>query len=90
MKLVQRQLGKAVCGDEAIYREALSLFRELWDGRPIRLLGIRSAKLVREDEPEQMSLFEFTSSEKQRKLDRALAKIREKYGEDAVKKGRFL
>ena len=31
-------------------------FGKFWNGEPIRLLGLRSSKLVHEDEPEQMSL----------------------------------
>lgn len=111
----QRQMKRATNSDMDIYREAVSLFRELWDGRPVRLLGIRSSKLAGEDEPEQLSIFDLPlprdgghektsetspgregqekssipDSEKQRKLDRALDEIRKKYGEDAVKRGRF-
>lgn len=111
----QRQMKRATNSDMDIYREAVSLFRELWDGRPVRLLGIRSSKLAGEDEPEQLSIFDLPlpkagghektsetspgregqekssipDSEKQRKLNRALDEIRKKYGEDAVKRGRF-
>ena len=49
----QRQLGRATNQDQDIYEEAKVLFRELWDGTPVRLLGIRSSKLVQEDEPLQ-------------------------------------
>ena len=89
------------------------MFAERWDGRPVRLLGIRSSKLVGEDEPEQLSIFDIpvvqaraaekadigkeaeetscaVKAEKQKKLDLALDEIRKKYGEDAVKRGRFL
>lgn len=109
----QRQLGKSTNSDTDIYREAVSLFQELWDGRPVRLLGIRSSKLVGEEEPEQLSIFDIPAepeklrekpsvkkekekrsgipdTDKQKKLDRALDEIRKKYGEDAVKRGRFL
>lgn len=43
---------------DTIYRTACSLFDEIWDGTPVRLLGIRSSKLVPEGEPVQMSLFD--------------------------------
>lgn len=43
---------------DAIYQTARSLFDEIWDGTPIRLLGIRSSKLAPEGEPVQMSLFD--------------------------------
>ncbi len=88
----QRQLLKNTDADADIYRTSVELFRELWDGRPIRLLGIRSARLSRADEPEQMSIFdpEFQDGEyrrKQRKLDQAMDEIRKKYGADAVQRG---
>lgn len=97
----QRQLKKAVNSDTDIYREATELFDEMWDKRPIRLLGIRSSKLISEDEPEQMSIFDYPAldskqrkaapdADKQRKLNSALDEIRRKYGEDAVKRGTFL
>ena len=57
----QRQLVKHTSGDTEIYRTALELFDELWDGRPVRLLGIRSSRLVGEDEPEQLSIFDLPS-----------------------------
>lgn len=74
---------------DALYHQALDLFDELWDGRPIRLLGLRSGKLTAENEPVQLSLFDYKTpvSEKQEKLDAALDKIRQKYGEDSVKRG---
>ena len=86
-----------------IYRLACSLFDELWDGRPVRLLGIRSSRLVSVEEPIQLSIFDLPvpqkekeeahpapSPEKLKKLDAAMDSIRQKYGKDAVKRGRFL
>ena len=35
----------------------MSLFDKLWNGDPIRLLGVRASKLVKPDEPYQLSLF---------------------------------
>lgn len=109
----QRQMKRPTNSDTDLYREAASLYRELWDGRPVRLLGIRSSKLVGEDEPEQLSIFDIPAAqggrqeksqagkqteerfaapdtERQKKLNRALDEIRKKYGENAVKRGRFL
>ncbi len=92
-----------------LYQLACSLFDSLWDGRPFRLLGVRSSRLISEDEPVQLSIFDLppvapgTSKEKEgipaskspspeklKKLDSALDHIRQKYGSDAVKRGRFL
>ena len=91
----QKQLQRATNTDKMIYETACDLFRELWNGQPIRLLGIRSSKLVDENEPEQMSIFDFQEimeketpkDEKHQKLDKALDKIRKKYGEDAIVRG---
>ena len=54
----QKQLFRSTNNDMEIYDIAMELFREFWNGEPIRLLGLRSSKLVHEDEPEQMSLFD--------------------------------
>ncbi len=85
-----------------IYETACELFDELWDNSPVRLLGIRTSKLVDITEPTQLSLFDyihtmentdsFVSSEKktskkQKNLEKALDKIREKYGKDAIVRG---
>ncbi len=77
-----------------IYQTACRLFDELWNGKPIRLLGIRTSKLVSDTEPRQMSLFELQEetpkSEKQQKLDSALDSLRDKYGKDIIKRGSLL
>lgn len=91
----QKQLLRATNTDKAIYETACELFRELWSGAPIRLLGIRTSKLVGETEPEQMSIFDLQNTieqenqenEKHQKLNKALDQIRKKYGEDAIVRG---
>lgn len=94
----QKQLEKATHTEQGIYEAACALFKELWNGEPIRLLGIRTSKLTDEAEPVQMSIFDFQpemeqkvqKEEKHQKLDKALDEIRKKYGEDAVKRGTLL
>lgn len=91
----QKQLSRATNTDQMIYETACELFRELWNGQPIRLLGIRSSKLADQNEPEQMSIFDFQEmmeqgtpkDEKHQKLDKALDQIRKKYGEGAIIRG---
>lgn len=87
----QMQMEKASNQDQDIYRSAIELFRELWNGEPIRLLGIRTSKLSEESEPEQLSLFDikFESEEtrkKKKNLKEALKKLEGKYGDGIVKK----
>ncbi len=43
---------------QIIYQTSCRLFDELWNGSPIRLLGIRSSKLTDVSEPSQLSLFD--------------------------------
>jgi len=77
---------------DIIYHKACALFDELWDGTPIRLLGIRTTKLVEETAPVQMNLFDYQApvSERQKKLDAALDRIRTRFGNDAIKRGSLL
>ncbi|MCH5256349.1 MAG: DNA polymerase IV [Lachnospiraceae bacterium] len=96
----QTTLHTPTCGSDTIYRVSYALLNELWDGTPIRLLGIRSAKLVSSNEPIQMSLFDMPaasvddkpsiSSRKELELEKALDSIRKKYGADAVVRGSLL
>lgn len=103
----QTQALSPVCSTDEIYRLACVLFDDLWDGRPIRLLGIRTSRLSSAEEPVQLSIFDLQptspstqtkkeeaipapSPEKLKKLDAAMDSIRQKYGKDAVKRGRFL
>ncbi len=93
----QKQLLKPTNGDQIIYNASVELFRELWNKEPIRLLGIRTSKLVEEGEPEQLSIFDIQYEQKTKnviqkekrheELDKALDKIREKYGKGAVIRG---
>lgn len=71
---------------DEIYRAACRLFDELWDGTPIRLLGVQTGKVTRDGEVRQMSLFDSTDYEKLEKLDRAMDSIREKFGTGAVQR----
>ncbi len=90
----QKQLIQNTNSEQLLYENACALFRELWNGEPIRLLGIRTSKLVEESAPEQLTIFDIQpekqKDEKQRKLEKALDDIRRRFGEDAVKRGRFL
>lgn len=87
---------------DTIYRTACDLFDEIWDGTPVRLLGIRSSKLVSCGEPVQLSLFDLPqssqssssrpepSSKKKEQLDAALDSIRKRYGADSIVRGSLL
>lgn len=72
-----------------IYYHVCKLFDQLWNGNPIRLLGVQTSKATNESN-RQYSLFETQNVEKLSKLDAAIDKIRNKYGEDSVKRASFV
>ena len=90
----QTQLDKPSSEDEVLYETACQLFEETWDGEPIRLLGIRTAKLVDASEPVQLSIFDIEMpkppDEKHQKLNRAMEEIRSRFGKDAVVKASLM
>ena len=75
--------------EKKLYHAACHLFDTLWNGNPIRLLGVRAGKLTDADEPVQLDLFSYDpkASEKEQKMERAMDKIREKFGKDLIQKG---
>lgn len=72
-----------------IHQAACRLFEELWDGTPIRLLGIQTTRM-KEEGARQMSIFDDTDYEKLEKMDKAVDSIRGKFGADSVKRASFL
>ena len=72
-----------------IYSHVCRLFDQLWNGNPIRLLGVHTSKATNE-QLRQYSLFEGQNVEKLSKLDSAIDAIRSKYGEDSVKRASFV
>ncbi len=85
---------------QIIYELSCRLFDELWNGSPIRLLGVRCSRLMDASTPTQLSLFDMPeqkksspaspSREKLAALDKTLDTIRQKYGENAVVRGNTL
>ena len=88
-----------------IYELSCRLFEQLWNGSPIRLLGIRTSKLQDIGEPVQMSLFDMEfpdekkkeevllkgpNREKLEKLDLAMDSIKKRFGSGAIVRGSVL
>jgi len=71
-----------------IYMSICDLFDELWDGRPIRQLGVSVSDLEFSD-IKQINLFQDQLSVKNEILDKAVDKIRAKYGDESVIRGVF-
>ena len=90
----QTTLSTATNTTDVIYNCACNLFAESWNGSPVRLLGIRSAKLEAANTPTQLSMFDMEDNsvhdEKKQKLDAALDLIRQKHGTNAITRGSLL
>lgn len=75
-----------------IYREACRIFDEAWDGvTPLRQLGVQMTKLSGQPY-QQFDLFSGMSPEqyeKKLKLDETVDALRDKFGEDAIRRGKF-
>ncbi len=69
-----------------IHKAACSLFDELWDQTPIRNLGIQTSKVVSDADARQMNLFGLETDEKKAKLDKAIDKIRNRYGVSSIQR----
>ncbi|MBQ7565816.1 MAG: DNA polymerase IV [Oscillospiraceae bacterium] len=86
----QRSLASATNVTEELYRASCAVLAELWDRKtPLRQLGVRVGK-VTADGAWQYSLFDPKDFVRMEKLDAAVDAIREKYGEDAIRRARFL
>lgn len=73
-----------------LYAMVCQLFDELWNGSPIRLLGVRCTKLYEDTAARQLNLFDTVDYEKQSRLDQAMDHIRTRYGNDAIKRASFM
>jgi len=72
-----------------IYGTVCQLFDTLWDRTPIRLLGVQTTRLSQETLI-QGSLFDTGKRDKLTKLDAAVDTIRNRFGDDAVKRACFV
>jgi len=84
----QRKLNTPIDSTNCIYETSKELFDELWKGEPIRRFSIELSQLCSNDFC-QLSIFDLVY-EKERKLDRTIDKIRNKYGCDSVVRSCFL
>ena len=85
----QRKIHVATDSTTYIHRIAMELFDELWNGKPIRKLGLRVSDLYT-NEYVQLSLLEQFDFEKQKKIDSAVDAIRGRYGSSAIFRASFI
>ena len=73
-----------------LYEAACQLFTELWNGQPIRHLGVHTGQAAEENRYRQLNFFDEIDYEKLIRLDRTVDAIRERFGADAVIRAAFL
>ena len=72
-----------------LHHHVCALFDEYWDGTPIRLLGVHTSKVTKED-CHQLNLFDMDSYNRQQNLEKTIDQIRHKFGEASVIRASFL
>ncbi len=82
-----RRLGAATQSADEMFRAAAPLLEREADGRAFRLIGIGAHDLSPAGETVQPDLFG-TAAPAEDRIDRALDAVRERFGEDAIVKGR--
>lgn len=74
-----------------LFKAVGKVFDELWDGiTPIRQLGIHTSRVMESNGARQLNLFDMDSYEKYEKLDCAIDKIRERYGEESIMRAAYI
>lgn len=73
-----------------IHRCACQLFDQLWDGTPIRHLGIHTSRVKDGVNIRQLDKFDTTDYEKLERMDATIDRIRGRYGIDSVKRAVFV
>ena len=88
----QKKLHGATNITSAIFEAACQVFREAWDGvTPLRQLGVQMTGLTQEPY-QQYDLFSGMSPqqyEKKLKLDETVDALRDKFGEDVIRRAKF-
>ena len=84
----QRKLWNPTDCTREIWEVACDLFNELWQGHPLRHMGLRVSELCRNDFV-QGTLFT-KDYEKQRKAERAIDAIRTRHGSNVIFRSTFL
>ncbi len=73
-----------------IYEASCMLFDELWNGIPIRHLGVHTSRAQDNLNMRQLNLFQMTDYERYESLDKTVDAIRLRYGKDSIIRATFL
>ena len=86
----QRRLTTSTNLTTELYNCACELFEELWNGAPVRHLGIHTSRVQDGDFNRQLTLFDTKDYEKLAKMDFAVDNLRERFGIDCIQRAIFL
>lgn len=86
----QMTLDNATNITSEIHRYACRLFDRLWDGTPIRHLGIHTGRLKDGFHMRQLDMFDTVDYDKFERMDAAVDQIRKRYGIDSVRRAAFI
>lgn len=82
----QKKLVNAISSSKDIFKVSKEILDEMYDNRPVRLIGIRADKLV-SNLTHQESIFDsFEEKEKSNDLDKTLLGLKNKYGNKIINK----
>ena len=86
----QRTLHGSTNLTKEIYEAARGLLKELWNGSPVRHLGVHTGRVSGETACRQMNLFEEIDYEKLSCVDRTVDTLRRRYGTGVVTRAALL
>lgn len=73
-----------------IHKYACQLFDALWDGTPIRHLGIHTSRIKDKMDMRQYDMFDETDYDKLECMDETVDHVRKRYGKDSMKRAVFI
>ena len=86
----QMTLSSATDITEEIYKYAVEIFMQMWDGTPIRHLGVYTGKIREALDMRQIDMFDRTDYGKLKMWNLAVDSVRKRYGPDALRRGVFV
>jgi DNA polymerase-4 len=81
-RIRQRVLERHCDDPDVFYGVAMELFSRLWDGGPVRLLGVTAQQLSRAPGPRQAWVFSW--QERSLRLRESVDQLRDRFGEASV------
>lgn len=85
----QKKIPLATNNTNVIYNTCVTLFRDMWKGEPIRLLGVSVSALCN-SEIYQTSFFDQMNNERVSIIDTTIDTLRSIYGQDSIVRASFL